>query len=69
MKYEDDLYEMTEDATTEEDVDLDVASSDPTPSKKKVKRPHNYQVRRQLEDFLEERDLRHKVDYFNDLVE
>ena len=69
MKYEDDLYEITEDAATEEEVDVEVGSAEPVQSKKKVKRPHNYQVRRQLEDFLEARDLRHKVDYFNDLIE
>ena len=68
MKYEDDLYEITDDAVAEEDVDVD-GPPEPTHSKKKVKRPHNYHVRRQLEDFLEERELRHKVDYFNDLID
>lgn len=67
MKYEDDLYEINEDANSEEDVEVDAGESTPS-SKKKVKRPHNYQVRRQLEDYLEERDLRHTVDYFRDLV-
>ncbi|MSP53126.1 MAG: hypothetical protein EXR81_02595 [Gammaproteobacteria bacterium] len=69
MKYEDDLYEITEDAAIEEEVDLDIGKTESAQSKKKVKRPHNYRVRRQLEDFLEERDLRNKVEYFNDLIE
>jgi hypothetical protein len=68
MKYEDDLYEINDDAVVEEEVDVDANTPEPAQSKKKVKRPHNYQVRRQLEDYMEERDLRHKVDYFNDLI-
>lgn len=69
MKYEDDLYEIAEDAATEEEVDVDTGTTEPAHSKKKIKRPHNYQARRQLEDFLEERDLRYEVDYFSNLIE
>jgi hypothetical protein len=64
MKYEDELYEIEEVA---EEVETE-ASSHEANSKKKVKRPHNYQVRRKLEDYLEDRDLRIKVDYFDNLL-